>query len=184
MYILPIHRLNVTNQLYGVNKPAQSKIISPQVIFTAVWLTHPKQLISHLAWGIVTWKINYVPSTWGRQEGGVHFHIRNRQPVTDAHTLVTFKQVYVSHSGLGGSRPAGQGACWGGWPSGWRQEAGWWETTPQVSDRLKMNRNAGWLVVCFYCMLVWHKGGCWLPIPVQNIAKPKKVLKRLTLQLL
>lgn len=66
----------------------------------------------------------------GRQEGSVRFHIHSRQALTHLHTLLTFKQVYVSHSGLSDS------ACYGGPQC--RQE-----TTSQVRVRIKMDINSG-----------------------------------------
>lgn len=47
----------------------------------------------------------------GRQEGSVHYHIRDRHAVTHTHTPVTFKEIYASLSGLGDT------ACYGGPPA-------------------------------------------------------------------
>lgn len=133
------------------------------------WHTANNGVISFLAWSIVTWKINYVPSMCGRQAGSTHILIHDWLALTHIHTQVTFKHIHVSHSGLGDP------ACWSAPPptSGHRGRP-----HRSVSDYVKMNMlgdsSEDWFVlVACYCD---RRVGCWLPIPVQ---KPMELLKTL-----
>lgn len=65
----------------------------------------------------------------GSQEGSAPFHIHRRQAPTHLHTLLTFKQVDVSHGGHSDS------ACCGG---PWCRQ----ETTSQVGVRRKTSMNS------------------------------------------
>lgn len=139
----------ISSRLYhkqAVVQRKQQNFIPQCAIFTTVWLTHHKKtVIGFLAWGMVTWKINYVSSMCGSQEGSVPFHIHSRQPQTHLHTLLTFKQVDVSHSGHSDS------ACCGGpWC--------WQETTSQVGVRRKtsINLDSPWDGSCL--LQKWEHG--------------------------